>query len=87
MTWKITNNNYAFINRLKDIHFKTKSVYKISDLGIEHGLTVVLKSFLDDYFFPILPSIGWKVSKYISKCHLKRSIAEKISIRLASFLS
>ncbi|KAH0947138.1 hypothetical protein HN011_007794 [Eciton burchellii] len=46
---------------LKDIHFKTKSVYKVSDLGIEYGLTVVLKSFLDDYFFPILPSIGWKV--------------------------
>lgn len=52
-------------------------IHKIEDLGIEHGLTVVLDPFLDDYFFPILPVKGWKASKSDIRCHLKKPIVEK----------
>ncbi|XP_050461487.1 sodium channel protein Nach-like [Cataglyphis hispanica] len=36
-------------------------VHKVDDLGIEHGLTVLLDPFLDDYFYSILPVKGWKI--------------------------
>ncbi|EZA49292.1 Sodium channel protein Nach [Ooceraea biroi] len=36
-------------------------MHKVDDLGIERGLTVVMDPLLDDYFYPILPTIGWKV--------------------------
>lgn len=52
-------------------------VHKVDDLGIEHGLTVLLDPFLDDYFFPILPVKGWKASKSGIKYHLEKSIVEK----------
>ncbi|XP_029664876.1 sodium channel protein Nach-like [Formica exsecta] len=39
--------------------FGTKQ--KVEDLGIEHGLTVLMDPFLGDYFFPILPVKGWKI--------------------------
>lgn len=41
---------------------KWSKVYKVEELGIEHGLSIVMDPFLDDYFFPILPVVGWKVS-------------------------
>lgn len=59
--------------------FKASMSYthKVEDLGIEHGLTVVLDPFLDDYFYPIMPVEGWKASKSDIKYHLKRPIIEK----------
>lgn len=38
-------------------------VHKVDDLGIEGGLTVVMEPSLEDYFYPILPIVGWKVSQ------------------------
>ncbi|XP_072744920.1 sodium channel protein Nach isoform X2 [Anoplolepis gracilipes] len=38
-----------------------KYTHKVENLGIERGLTVVLDPFLDDYFFPMLPVMGWKI--------------------------
>ncbi|XP_077258876.1 sodium channel protein Nach [Temnothorax americanus] len=37
------------------------SVHHVDDLGIERGLTVVMDPLLDDYFYSILPIVGWKV--------------------------
>ncbi|XP_018403978.1 PREDICTED: sodium channel protein Nach-like [Cyphomyrmex costatus] len=34
---------------------------KVSDLGIERGLTVLMNPLLDDCFYSILPIKGWKV--------------------------
>lgn len=59
--------------------FGTK--HKVEDLGIEHGLTVLMDPFLDDYFFPILPVKGWKASKSGIKCHLEKPIVEKTKHR------
>ncbi|XP_070517513.1 sodium channel protein Nach-like [Cardiocondyla obscurior] len=36
-------------------------VHQVMDLGIERGLTVVMDPLLDDYFYSILPTVGWKV--------------------------
>ncbi|XP_071629455.1 sodium channel protein Nach isoform X2 [Temnothorax longispinosus] len=36
-------------------------VHHVDDLGIERGLTVVMDPLLDDYFYSILPIVGWKV--------------------------
>ncbi|XP_029165018.1 sodium channel protein Nach-like [Nylanderia fulva] len=40
---------------------KQSNVHKIDELGIEHGLSVVMEPFLDDYFYPIMPVTGWKI--------------------------
>ncbi|XP_014487995.1 PREDICTED: sodium channel protein Nach-like [Dinoponera quadriceps] len=40
---------------------KSIPVYPVYDLGIDRGLTVLLDPFLDDYFYQILPIMGWKV--------------------------
>lgn len=34
---------------------------KAQKLMEERGLAVLLEPFLDDYFYPILPTPGWKV--------------------------
>ncbi|XP_028050298.2 sodium channel protein Nach [Monomorium pharaonis] len=35
--------------------------YKVMDLGIERGLTVVMDPLVNDYFYSVLPITGWKV--------------------------
>ncbi|CAK9830943.1 Pickpocket protein 28 [Anthophora retusa] len=35
---------------------------KVEKLTEDGGLTVLLEPFLDDYFYPIFPSTGWKVT-------------------------
>ncbi|CAK9806122.1 Sodium channel protein Nach [Anthophora quadrimaculata] len=35
---------------------------KVEKLTEDGGLTVLLEPFLDDYFYPIFPSAGWKVT-------------------------
>lgn len=47
---------------MKDVLEPIK-VYKVYDLGIDRGLTVLLEPFLDDYLYPILPVTGWKASR------------------------
>ncbi|XP_047355458.1 sodium channel protein Nach-like isoform X2 [Vespa velutina] len=39
-------------------------VRTVKDLGVERGLTVVMEPFLDDYFYTVLPVIGWKVTLF-----------------------
>lgn len=49
-------------------------VYKVHDLGVEHGLSVLLTPLLDDYLYPILPISGWKASRtYASRASFKMS--------------
>ncbi|XP_003493499.1 sodium channel protein Nach-like [Bombus impatiens] len=36
-------------------------LYYVGDIGIQNGLTVTMDPLLDDYFYTILPTIGWKV--------------------------
>lgn len=45
-------------------------VYEVRDLGIERGLTVVMDPLLDDYFYTIMPIVGWKASKNDITCYL-----------------
>lgn len=37
--------------------------HKVTDLGIERGLTVVMDPLLEDYFYTIMPFVGWKASR------------------------
>jgi len=48
-------------------------VHQVMDLGIERGLTVVMKPFLNDYFYSILPVKGWKVSRDSITCYFNKS--------------
>ncbi|KAJ8678668.1 hypothetical protein QAD02_014455, partial [Eretmocerus hayati] len=41
-----------------------RSPYKIEKLGMLNGLTFLMEPFLDDYFFPILPITGWKITVF-----------------------
>lgn len=38
-------------------------IHEVMDLGIERGLTVVMDPLLDDYFYSIMPIVGWKASR------------------------
>lgn len=63
----------VFIGRLYG-PLEHSEVYKINDLGIQRGLSVVMEPFLDDYLYPILPIQGWKASeKKAIKYHLRRT--------------
>lgn len=44
--------------------------HEVTDLGIERGLTVVMDPLLEDYFYSIMPFVGWKASRNGIKYHL-----------------
>ncbi|KAL6264439.1 hypothetical protein P5V15_004548 [Pogonomyrmex californicus] len=46
---------------LSDIITETNYMHKVTDLGIDRGLTVVMEPFVEDYFYSIMPIQGWKI--------------------------
>ncbi|XP_015608259.1 sodium channel protein Nach isoform X2 [Cephus cinctus] len=54
----IRNRNYKRSSEAN----KPDKIHHINSLGAAGGLSVILKPLLRDYFFPILPLQGWKVT-------------------------
>jgi len=47
-------------------------IHQVLDLGIERGLTVVMKPLLNDYFYSMLPVKGWKASRDSITCYFNK---------------
>lgn len=60
------DNPSTFFNSICNRFFKQEEfkLYYVGDIGIQNGLTVTMDPLLDDYFYTILPTIGWKVIIY-----------------------
>ncbi|XP_050584544.1 sodium channel protein Nach-like [Bombus affinis] len=54
-----TKGDDTHLNR--EVSHRVKSM-KVQNLTENGGLSVLLEPFLDDYFYPIFPSAGWKVT-------------------------
>ncbi|XP_043511153.1 sodium channel protein Nach-like [Frieseomelitta varia] len=66
-TFRKTQDGYCctfnYATKGDDTHLDVKlESMKVEDLTENGGLLVVLDPFLDDYFYPIFPSAGWKVT-------------------------